>query len=69
MRMPSPAPAFLTLPEAGDTSYRKVLRKIRLRALGHLLHLGATSTAHEPRLATLGRVLAPRSPSFVDGWV
>ena len=57
MRTPPPGPAFLTLPEAGDGTYRKVLRKIRLRALGHLLHLAAD--APDPRLAALARVLAP----------
>ena len=57
MPTPSPAPAFLTLPEAGDSTYRKVLRKVRLRALGHLLHLAAG--ASDPRLAALARVLPP----------
>ena len=59
MRTPSPGPAFLTLPEAGDTAYRKVLRKVRLRALGHLLHLGTAPPAPAPGMATLARVLAP----------
>ena len=56
MRSPPPGPTFLILPEAGDTSYRKILRKVRLQALGHLLHLGSTDDA---RLSTLTRVLAP----------
>jgi len=54
-----PGPAFLTLPEAGDTAYRKVLRKVRLQALGHLLHLGTAHPARDARLSALARVLAP----------
>jgi HEXXH motif-containing protein len=37
-----PRPAFLTLPEANDRTYRGLLRKVRLQALRHLLELASS---------------------------
>lgn len=64
MASAGPAPAFLVLPEPGDLAYGKVLKKVRIRLLGHLLSLGTQHLRLRPLTTVLADV-ARRHPETV----